>query len=395
MHVFFDEQTFVAQAQGGISRYFTELAAELGRLGVWVHVFGGISRNRYLPSLAHAPNVTARYRPRRDRLRINTWVARFSLVWRRWEFSRLRRRVPTLIYHATNYDLDPWIARRADAACLTVFDMIGELMCDAPSRARSLARKNRSVPLTDLLLCISEQTRRDFLREFPQCADRAKVTPLAASLPAPLADGLGRAERSSPYVLFVGNRSGYKNGLNALKAFAELSPAHPTLQLVCFGGEPLTNEEEQVLNAAQARKRAVAVHGDDPLLSAYYSRAAVLLYPSRYEGFGLPVLEAMQLGCPVITTRCASLPEVAGEAAIYLDPDDVRGMARAADRLLREEPWRQSWIEAGRKRAEKFSWPATARQTKAAYAEALTRRREQSRAGAAAGMRALSEPSKQ
>jgi len=270
--------------------------------------------------------------------------------------------------------------------------MIGELFSDEPGRRRSLELKRRALNRADRILCISNHTRQDFSTFFPEAASRAEVTLLAASLPTPSAPDLAAAQEQVPFLLMVGKRSGYKNGELALKTFAQLAPVHQTLRLVCVGGEPFSAGEESILREAGARNRTSLIAGDDAQLAAFYARAAALLYPSRYEGFGLPVLEALQADCPVITTPCSSLPEVAGHAVIYLQPDDLSGWTQAADRLLRDQAWRQTWIDAGRAQARRFSWAATARQTQAAYALALARSHPQSGAGARPASRAFSQP---
>lgn len=374
MHVFFDEQTFMGQEQGGISRYFTELAQALGACGIPCHVFGGITRNAYLPSLRRAANVTVRSSLRRDHLRINKALAHLSRFWRRWDFAQVRRRGSPIIYHSTHYDVDPWIARRADATCLTVFDMIAEVLCDELTRKRSLALKRRGLALADLAICISSHTEQDLLAHVPEVTGRTAVILLAASLPAPRPEDLQPASKPGTYLLFVGNRGGYKNGLRALEAFSHLARRHAAVKLVCFGGEPLNFEEQLLLAENGVQDRVLTERGDDYRLAAFYSEAAALIYPSRYEGFGLPVLEAMSFGCPVITTRCASLPEVGGEAAVYVEPDDTPGFVKAMEHLLTDVPARGSWGRAGRTRAEAFSWKITAAQTRTAYERALAGR---------------------
>jgi glycosyltransferase involved in cell wall biosynthesis len=394
MHVFFDDQVFVSQATGGISRYFVELARGLGQTGVQPHVFGGFTRNLYIKTLTGAPGVQTRFRPRRDQLRINTTVARLSRIWRRWDFAQAARRWPAVVYHATGYDADPWIARRAQVTCLTVFDMIGELFGDETSRNRSLALKRSAVRLANGIFCISEQTRRDFLALFPDNGALTRVTPLATSLPDPPAQAKMIATQYAPYLLLVGKRHGYKNGITAMRAFAQLAKTQPNLKLVCFGGEPLSGEEEEVLSDPQVRRRVLPTVGDDTLLAGVYLQAAALLYPSRYEGFGLPVLEAMQLGCPVITTQCASLPEVAGEAAMFVAPDDAAGFAAAAERLLTDPLWRHDRVAAGGAQARRFSWALTAGQTKTAYDQLLGGTRSENGAGDTGARPAFSTPQK-
>jgi glycosyltransferase involved in cell wall biosynthesis len=270
--------------------------------------------------------------------------------------------------------VDPWIAQRADATFLTVFDMIGELLCDESSRVRSLELKRRGAQIADLLFCISRQTERDFVSLLPEFESRTRVTPLATSLPLPAQEDLALAQARTPYLLLVGNRAGYKNGVTAVRAFCQLAPSHPDLRLVFFGGEPVLREERSLLESAGAWERTCQVSGDDGRLAAFYNCASALLYPSRYEGFGLPVLEAMSLGCPVVTTRCASLPEVAGAAAIYADPDRADEFAAATDRLLQDAAWRQSWVDQGHTRSHQFSWAETANLTRAGYETILAER---------------------
>jgi glycosyltransferase involved in cell wall biosynthesis len=323
-------------------------------------------------------------------LRINTWLARFSRIWRRRDFAYLQQQGVPVIYHATNYEVDRWIAARAAATCLTVFDMISELLCDEPSRARSVELKRRGVSLARGIFCISQQTLRDFLQFFPQCEKRTTVTPLAPSLPVSGPEELTAVERHKPYLLLVGNRLGYKNGVSALRAFTALAVRHSRLRILCFGGEPLSSEEQVFLASTGLQPRVDRVRGDDRLLAACYAQAAALLYPSRYEGFGLPVLEAMQSGCPVITTRCGSLPDVGGDAAVYVDPDDAAGLAGAVDRLLQDQNWRHKRIEAGYAQCARFRWSKTAEATRVVYERLLQPLSRQGGTGTAESFQASS-----
>src|ERR1051325_11852315 len=158
MHVFFDQQAYVTQEQGGISRYFTELARALGEGRVKASVFGGFTQNRYLRTLYGAAGVRPCFQQRWDRLRINTWASRISRVWGRLWFARHSRHWSEVVYHPTGYVVDRWIARRANVVCLTVFDMIGELLCADGSRQKSLSLKQTAVEMATGIVCISECT---------------------------------------------------------------------------------------------------------------------------------------------------------------------------------------------------------------------------------------------
>jgi len=141
-----------------------------------------------------------------------------------------------------------------------------------------------------------------------------------------------------------------------------------------FAGQPgsCAGEVKRLLSQAGLEERAVWTgYVAQSELVALYNRAEVLVYPSFYEGFGLPVLEAMACGTAVITSAVASLPEVAGDAALLVDPDDVDALHDALRRLLVDRSYREGYAQAGLARAKTFTWEQTARKTLAVYEEVL------------------------
>ena len=379
--VFMDDQAFLMQPAGGISRYFCMLAEEQARTQrIHVHLFGGISANLHLHEISANPFLHPTRCRRRDRWRINALLARISRVWRRRTFAAVRRHFPRVVYHPSFYAVDPWIAARADATVVTFFDMIPEWLAQqAPTErpSRLLAQKRTAARQAQAILAISHATRADVLKFYPELRAPIVVTHLASRLDA-IAKTPGPV--SAPlfpqrYFLMVGNRHGYKNGLTVLRAFAQLA-TNTDVELIAFGGEPLSADERVVLQENQAALRWRQVSGNDQLLAAYYGHAIGLVYPSSYEGFGLPILEAMQLGCPVITAANSSLPEVGGDAAIYVNPDNISELAGAMSRLLETEDYRKDLIIRGRKQTARFSWEETARLTLEAYLSSLDRQHE-------------------
>ena len=376
--VFMDEQAFLMQKAGGISRYFCMLAGELARMqGIHVHLFGGISANLHLHEILANPFLHPTRCRRRDRWRINSFLARISRVWRRRTFNAVRRRFQKVIYHPSFYAVDPWIAERADATVVTFFDMIPEWLAQqAPTERPSelLDQKRAAANHAQMLIAISQATRADVLKCYPELRAPITVTHLASRLDA---NAESRGAVPAPrfpkrYFLMVGNRHGYKNGITVLRAFAKLAATNDA-ELIAFGGEPLNTDERAILQENQAAARWRQVGGDDQLLAAYYSHAVSLVYPSSYEGFGLPILEAMQMGCPVITAFNSSLSEVGGDAATYVNPNNIPELAGAMLRLLETEDYRKDMIMRGRKQAARFSWEETARLTREAYLSSLDR----------------------
>jgi FkbM family methyltransferase len=225
-------------------------------------------------------------------------------------------------------------------------------------------------------VAVSESTKRDLMKFFPDLsADRIVVTPLGAGDEfRPRARGEVDALRAAtgvgrPYFLTVGARGGYKNTILTFRALAQL-PELDQFDVLCAGHITLEEEYQQLI--PNTKVKAFSLSDDE--LAAAYSGAVALLHPSSYEGFGLPVLEAMACGCPVITTKNGSLAEVAGEAALFVKEDDVAGMV-AAMREVQKAEVRQRLVAAGMEHAKKFSWGKTAGGVRGVLEEVAERRK--------------------
>ncbi len=181
-----------------------------------------------------------------------------------------------------------------------------------------------------------------------------------------------RTLRHKPYILYVGSERWRKNLGRLLEAFAQLKVDFPRLKLVKVGGpgrsEELRSDTMRRLSSLGITKDVIFIdyiHEVD--LAYYYCSAALLVYPSLYEGFGLPPLEAMACGCPVVTTNTSSLPEVVGEAGIMVNPYDTRSLVQAMRRVLTDDKLRDNMVRKGLEHARQFSWEKAARQTMEVY----------------------------
>jgi glycosyltransferase involved in cell wall biosynthesis len=229
------------------------------------------------------------------------------------------------------------------------------------------------------LLAISAATRDDLVARFPRAAGKTAVIELAADPVFAPEQGDGEADAAvvrrlgleRPYVLALGTLEPRKNLPRLIEAFAGLDPAlRAGHELVLVGGGGWATGE---IDASIARHRDVVRplgYVDDADLPALYRRAELFAYPSLFEGFGLPVLEAMTAGTAVLTSNVSSLPEVGGDAVAYADPLDVGAIRSALDGLLREPAERGRLATAGRERARRFSWERTASETLAAVTAA-------------------------
>lgn len=221
-------------------------------------------------------------------------------------------------------------------------------------------------PRARLIFTVSQHSARDIQETFHLDGGTIRVTPLAAK--GPVGDVMGQPA-PGPYLLMLGALDARKNLRGVLTALGLCQQRDIRLEVVGL--------EERALGLAQAWANALGVSHrvrfrpmvDDGQLEALYRGARAFLYPSFDEGFGLPVLEAMQYGCPVVASARGALPEVAGEAALYVEPADPAQIAAAMDRLWQDPALRADLAQRGRLRAAEFSWERTAELTHQGYLE--------------------------
>jgi len=234
-----------------------------------------------------------------------------------------------------------------------------------------------------LVFTVSEASRRDILHFYPWAdADRVVVIPNAIDadlLEDPGAEEMERVRERyqvrGRFVLFAGNIKPHKNLERLIEAFALLRarPGNEDLRLLLIGNEVSRYPSLRRIMEAKGIRQDVRFFGFVPhrTLAALYRLASVFAFPSLYEGFGLPPLEAMACGTPVVTSKVSSLPEVVGDAAVLVDPYSVEDIARGLERTLNDEALRASLIEKGYARAKSFSWDRSARAVHAGYLKAL------------------------
>lgn len=372
LRLLYDHQMFALQRFGGISRIYVELMRRLSdRPDCAVYWDRGYHLDGY--DVSDFQGRLARYWSlERPPIGLGRWprerINRHALRW----FAR------TIwggvdVYHPTYFDAGLASIPRTKRLAVTVYDMILERFPAEQARFRAtVAGKRRLVERADVVFVISEHTRADVV-------ELLGVDPAKTVLVYPASDmarvdaeplPVGLAER--PFLLYVGPRTRYKNFGVLQEAFRRSDRLRRELRVICLGGGAGFLEPEQAyFREHDVADNFVQVTGDDRLLKALYERAVALVTTSRYEGFGIPPLEALEVGCPVICCPVSSLPEVVGDAALFFDPDEPDQLAEQVYQLLDASTLRADLIARGHVQAAQFSWDRTAEATLAGYRQAL------------------------
>jgi glycosyltransferase involved in cell wall biosynthesis len=255
---------------------------------------------------------------------------------------------------------------------VTVFDMIDEVFGNYyRDGGKTSARKRHIVHAAQRVIAISERTKKDLVQYFQADESRIDVIPLASSLsrvvpkhpPVPL---------SSKFLLYVGERRGYKNFRVFLDAISPTFAADSSLQLVCAGGTRFTDEELHQINALEMKSRVVHLSPTDAELSYLYRNATLFVLPSLYEGFGIPLVEAQSCRCPALVSDIDVFHEIADDTAEFFDPRSATSIRLSVEGILANDVRRQQLSLKGVERSKRFSWLATAQGTARVYERVLS-----------------------
>ena len=359
MRVLFDGNIFSMQATGGINCYFANVID-------------------HLPQTV-TPILTSKSRPRFHcpcNPRLESHVKefrrgpRFMKKRRSWKyFRKLNERLEFDLIHPTYYSP---LSGQGIADChrpivLTVYDMIHERFPDlVDPRGKNAALKRQAIQAAQAIICISHSTKRDFLEIYPESEDRVSVIHLATSIGLDTIDWNTEIP-AQPFFLYVGSRAAYKNFDRLLDAMRSVVASSPDCCLCVVGGPFTKREREGVAEKGLSRNIVHFGYATDGQLARLYNASIALVYPSQYEGFGIPLLEAMRCGTAVVAASTSSIPEVAGNAALLFDPNSTDELCESLLDLLNNTARRAAFVQRGSQRASQFSWQHTAEQTMEIY----------------------------
>jgi len=363
LKIFYDGAIFLQQWKGGVNRIFEELSARLPGIE------SGVEMN-----LHRFPETFHRSLLKRECF----MMPKLGAMLRKYDALSMPSKVNGFrpdIFHTTYYRMPESIKCRK---VITVYDMIHEKFSkEFASPEKFLRLKKHCVANADQVIAISEHTKNDIVELYGTNPEKISVVHLAAGDTfKPANNEEKRALRQKygtnrPFILYVGQRGGYKNFITLLKAFS-IWKNKDEYELVCVGGKSWSSEEAGLISKNGLLDR-IKLFGfmDDRELMALYSLAAAFVYPSKYEGFGIPLVEAMACGTPIVAANISSIPEIAGNAALYFDPDSEASLADAIHKVVFDENFKNSLIKNGFKRKESFNWDKTARETYDVYNKLL------------------------
>ena len=357
MKVLYDDQMFRIQKLGGITRYFAYLYHHLPNEQVTVDLGMLYTRNLYLQD-APLPlqNTMGRLLVGKHFQQVNRWYSKYLIRSGHYD-----------VLHPTYYD--PYLLREAAGKpiVVTVHDLIHQLFPQYFRPGDPTSRQQHEIiPRADRIIAISENTKRDILRFFP--VDERKITVIhhGLMLGAPQMAGVLPSSQGADYLLYVGERGIYKNFARMVEGVAPLLHKYG-LRLICAGSRPFSAEEQAMLArfgiAEQVEQRRVS----DVELRTLYHHAVCFVFPSLYEGFGLPILEAFAAGCPVVLSESSCFPEIAGEAGVYFDPLQSDSIGAAVQKVADDRALRERMVSVGKERLGLFDANDMVRKTRDLY----------------------------
>lgn len=360
MNIHYDGYIYALQRAGGINRYFKNL---IDRLPVDITAAMTLPV-RHEHCFPNNPRLRCHFPPRN--------VLKSGMITsliKPWYLAGLEKVGRTDLSHPTYHELfsgKPFASHRSPLV-LTIHDMIFERFSTRTDPVgREATLKKAAVEAADAIICVSQNTKQDLMEMLGVPEERISVIPLATELSSEMACQKMRTP-TAPYVIFVGSRPFYKNFARVLMALTKVTETWPDLRLVVVGRSFNPTEQEWVAALGLDDQIMQISEVSDAQLAALYRDAEALIYPSLYEGFGIPPLEAMACGTVVIAARSSSIPEVVGDAAILFDPYSADELAEHILSLRQLGIRREDSIQRGRQQAARYSWDVTAAKTVEVY----------------------------
>jgi len=366
MNILYDHQIFSLQKYGGISRYFYELLNKLDateeittQLPLIVSNNHYISNKKFTNHINFVPSIQFR-----GKQRIFDFLNKLKSI------KHLKKQNFN-VFHPTYYD--PYFLSyiKEKPFVLTVHDMIHEKFSNMfPENDPTSSNKRLLVEKANKIIAISESTKRDLVELFEADPSKIQVVYHGNSM-YPSNNVVSKIDIPKQYILFIGGRDGYKNFNMFIQSVQKLLLTNTKLCIICAGGGKFNVDELKNFNELNIISQIFQYDLDDDVLSYLYQNAELFVFPSLYEGFGIPILEAFACECPLVCSNTSSFPEVAGDGACYFDPYNKESVQNAILKVMNDTDTKDILIKNGKKRLEYFSWEKTILETENIYKSLL------------------------
>jgi glycosyltransferase involved in cell wall biosynthesis len=366
MKIFFDYQIFYLQKYGGISNYFYNLSLGLKKKNNNIKIFSPIFKNMYGKKLLDEKIIIGKY--------INNYPKYtgqiINLINNKTTNYYLKKFNPEIL-HMTYYN-NSYSYSKNSINFLTIYDLIHEKFPNyysKPFLEFTLKKKKNAINKADHIICISENTKRDLINYYN--VSEKKITTIYLGVDQDK-EKPTLIKKDKKFILYVGDRSKYKNFKNLLIAYSSSKLLSENFYLMCFGGGKFNqNEKNEFKNLRLSENNIIQVFGDDKKLFSYYASAECLVIPSLYEGFGLPLIEAMSLDCPVICSKTSSLLEIGSDAVIYFDPYKVEDIKNKIEQFILDSDNKTQLSEKAKNNVKLYTWHDCVERTLELYKKKL------------------------
>lgn len=363
MKLLYDHQIFSTQRFGGVSKYFCEMIRNIPEEYEY-RIALLFSENQYLKEgykVFKKKSIPFQGKEFKGK----GFVMKNIFLLNQFYSNRCLAADNYDLFHPTFFD-DYFLKNLKKPYVITVHDMIRFKFNKIPGGDKVRSQMENTTKKANRVIAVSENTKKDVIDIFGISPEKIDV----------VYHGYNHQSNSAginsfgKYILFVGRRDYYKNFIPFVSAISDLLYKEKDLKLICTG-EPFTKEENEKLKELNILEQTIILSASEKVLNDLYANAQLFVYPSLYEGFGMPILEAFANNCPVCLSNTSCFPEIAGNAAVYFDPTNNESMLETIKKVLYEDSLRTELVNAGKEQLVKFSWKKTAEKTIDSYKKTL------------------------